>query len=195
VELAKRAFPGFEQIYWLHDPLANRPFRAEIELERPYLATRDEVRPDAPVDAKWAMGSSVPGDVVWTTSANSVLLSDRAVDLLRAGRFTGWSTYPVHLKGRAREKLPPYHGLAVHGRCGPLDPSRRVQVLKQYPGGIFPEWRGLYFDGTSWDGSSFFMPEGRVGWIFVLSEVKVAFSAAHIKNVLFTPLPEIEQGE
>ena len=70
-----------------------------------------------------------------------------------------------------------------------------VQVPKEYPGGIFPVWKGLYFDSASWDGSDIFMPEGRNRWTLVVSEVKRAFDVAHVKNALFTPLPEVEQSE
>lgn len=101
----------------------------------------------------------------------------------------------MHLTGRKGEELPPYYGLAIAGRCGGIDASRRVEVPKQYPGGIFPVRKGLYFDSDSWDGSDIFMPEGRVRWTFVLGEVRSALETARVKNVRFTPLPEVEQSQ
>jgi hypothetical protein len=49
MERASKGFPGFAQIYWLHDPLASRPLRAALSLEKPSSALRAEVRPEGHV--------------------------------------------------------------------------------------------------------------------------------------------------
>lgn len=63
------------------------------------------------------------------------------------------------------------------------------------PGGVFPYWRGLYFDPDTWDGSDIFMPGGRTGWVFVLDHVRDALEKAHVKNVAFQRLDEVERSQ
>ncbi|MBN1206565.1 MAG: hypothetical protein JXB05_16885 [Myxococcaceae bacterium] len=69
-----------------------------------------------------------------------------------------------------------------------------VEVPRIYPGGIFPVWKGLFFDPASWDGSDFFMPAQRFGFVFVVEEVKKTFERAKIRNVKFTPLDQFERS-
>ena len=83
----------------------------------------------------------------------------------------------------------------MHGRCGPIENDRSVKFEKVMPGGVFPWWRGLYFDPESWDGSHLFMPAGRTGWIFAVDEVKQAFDDAKVKNVSFRRLDEVERSK
>jgi hypothetical protein len=138
-------------------------------------------------------GKARPTDVVWTGYACPVIVSDRVVSILTEARFTGWDTYRVVLSDKSGESLSGYRGLVVHGRCGPIDNSRSVKFNKVMPGGVIPWWRGLYFDPATWDGSGLFMPTGNVGWIFVVEAVKRAIEKAKVKNVLFTPLDEVER--
>lgn len=139
------------------------------------------------------MGAASPGDIIWTTSAVPILLSERIVGLLREGHFTGWDVVPVELRNRVGGILPTYYFLRVPGRCGPIDNERAVKFDKSMPGGVFPRWRGLYFDPATWDGSDLFMPTGNVGWIFVVEAVKKAFEKAKVKNVVFTALDQVER--
>lgn len=128
--------------------------------------------------ARWSMGARQPVDVIWTGIAAPVLISDRVVNLLSRARAGGWNTYEVALHGKGGEAIGGYHGyhgLSVHGRCGEIDNSRSVEVPKVYPAGVFPVWRGLYFDPETWDGSELFMSAGSEGWVFVVDEVKQAY--------------------
>jgi hypothetical protein len=139
------------------------------------------------------MGSSRPGDIVWTTLAVPVLLSERIVGLLREGQFTGWDVVPVELQDKTGGTLPTYYFLRVRGRCGPIDNERSVKFDKIMPGGVFPRWRGLYFDPSTWDGCDVFTSASDIAWVFVVEAVKSAFEKAKVKNVLFTPLDEVER--
>jgi hypothetical protein len=139
------------------------------------------------------MGSSTPGDVVWTTLAVPILLSERVTGLLRERGFSGWDVVPVELKDKHGGALPTYYFLRAKGRCGLIDNSRSAKFDKIMPGGVFPRWRGLYFDPTTWDGSDVFTSSSDVAWVFVVEEVKRAFEKAKVKNVLFTPLDEVER--
>lgn len=189
-------FPGFSSAYYLTSTGSNRPFHADVEMtrEQAFGLTRAEMTLPEPVPARWFMGSKKPGDIIWTTFSVSLMVSDRVVDLLRDVGFTGWRTYAVDLVGHDGAPIPGYHGLAIHGRCGPIDDSKSVQVPKQFPGGMFPVWTGMYFDPDTWDGSDLFMSEDGKGSKFVVEDVKRAFQKAKIRNVQFERLDEVERS-
>ena len=180
----------------LGEPGNSRAFRVDLELstEQAFALTREELRSEKPVIARWSMGARQPVDVIWTGIAAPVLISDRVVTLLSRARARGWNAYEVALHGKGGEAIGGYHGLSVHGRCGEIDNSRSVEVPKVYPAGVFPVWRGLYFDPRTWDGSDVFMSLGGEGWIFVVEGVKQALEKAKVKNVVFKPLDAIERS-
>lgn len=189
-----RPFPGFAALYTLTEPGVDRYFRARLELGQDgRQVTRGEVIPDQPVHARWVMGGQKPVDLVWTDSAIPLLVSDSVSQLLRENTFTGWSLYDVSLHTKTGEEVPSYAGLVVNGRCGPIDNSKSIQVPKQFPAKLSMIWKGLYFDPASWDGSDLFMADGGWGYIFVTRAVKEAFERARIRNVVFTPLDEVER--
>jgi len=141
------------------------------------------------------MGGARPVDpVLWTTHAVPIILADAVVQLLRSEGLTGWSLYEVSVRDKQGEQVPGYSGLAVTGRCGNLDHSMSVELPRIRPAGIFPVWKGLFFDPNSWDGSDFFMPAQRFGSVFVVDAVKKAFERAKIRNVSFTPLDQFERS-
>jgi hypothetical protein len=89
---------------------------------------------------------------------------------------------------------PPQTAGGWGGRCGDIEWARGVEVPRIRPAGIFPVWKGLFFDPASWDGSDFFMPAEFVGFKFVVEDVKNAFARAKIRNVDFTPLDQFERS-
>ena len=190
--LAADKFPGFENVYDLGDPLG-REFRGKISLSVPdaRAATRADLRPGR-VQVHWAMGRRTPGDLIRTTSGAPLLVSDRVVELLKAGGYSGWSTYPVEVFGKDRLRIPGYHGLAVHGRCGAIEDDRSVKVDRQFPAGVFPMWKGLYFAPATWDGSDVFMPRGS-DWIFVVAPVKQSLESAKVSNLECQRLVDVER--
>ncbi|MBN1206978.1 MAG: hypothetical protein JXB05_18990 [Myxococcaceae bacterium] len=123
-----------------------------------------------------------------------LIIADSVVQLLRSHGFTGWSLYEVSIQDKQGHLIPGYSGLAFTGRCGNIDWPQSIEVPRIFPAGIFPVWKGLFFDPTSWDGSDFFMPAEFVGWTFVVEEVKKAFERAKIRNVDFTPLDQFERS-
>lgn len=140
------------------------------------------------------MGSAKPMPVMWTTYATPVIVSDSVVQLLRSHGFTGWSLYDVSVRDKQGQLVPGHHGLAITGRCGNIDWASGIEVPRIRPAGIFPVWKGLFFDPESWDGSDFFMPAERVGHKLVVEEVKKAFDRAKIRNVEFTRLDQFERS-
>lgn len=101
-------------------------------------------------------------------------------------------TYPVEVYGKEGEFFSDYSGLSLTGRCGHIDGSRSEQRPKEYPGGLFPAWAGLYFDERSWDGSDFFMTSDPKGWKLVTEEVVRAFRKAKVKGASFEVLSKTE---
>lgn len=191
-----KEFPGFDKIFSLGESGYSRAFRGELDVETDTFGlTRAEVHPTQPIRVGWAMGGARPVDpVLWTTHAVPIILADAVVQLLRSEGLTGWSLYEVSVRDKQGEQVPGYSGLAVTGRCGNLDHSMSVELPRIRPAGIFPVWKGLFFDPNSWDGSDFFMPAQRFGSVFVVDAVKKAFERAKIRNVSFTPLDQFERS-
>jgi hypothetical protein len=188
-----RPFPGFDHLYVVYAGGSRQAFRTEFELPagmEVWDVQHGRVVPTGPLVARWVMGGKKPRDVIVSTWGSTIkILSERVVQMLKDRGFTGWSTFPIDVYGPDGAYVARYHGLAVHGRCGPLDKTRTTRVLVEYPAGWFPESKGFYFDPASWDGSDFFMTED-MGFVFVTEEVMRAFKKMKALHVEFTPLHE-----
>jgi hypothetical protein len=191
-QFSSRAFPGFNKVFWLRDPVSNRPYRGEMDtqLGENFSFTRCEAKPAKPVAVKHIMGEAVPRDVIWTTNAILLIVSERFIDILLDNHFTGWTTYPVEVYSKDDELLKGFHGFCVSGRCGPIDYKKSEIVYVEYPARKVPKYKGIYFDTSSWDGSDFFMPSDNVGFIFIFEAVKKALEKAKIRNISFERLDE-----
>ncbi len=141
-----------------------------------------------------AMGGK-PSDFIWTTFVTPKLISDRVAALLHEAKVAGWSTYPVRVVGKDSLEIEGFHGLAVSGRCGPIDPTLSELFLKPPPvpqGKACWHRKGLFFEPRSWDGSDIFAPSGGGGFVFVVDRVKRLFEKAKVRNVKLTRLTEYE---
>ena len=191
--MSSSKFPGFDKLHSIGSKGSTREFIADIDFgSLDYLSV---LRGDAEareVSARWTMGGSEPGQVVWTTLVGPVLLSEEVVASLREAGLSGWATYPVALTGKEGESLGTYFGLVVKGRCGPIDMGRCRREEKEYPAGAFPVLKGLYFEEESWDGSDFFMPSDGTAWVFVTGAAKKALGR-RARNVRFEVLDDVEQ--
>jgi hypothetical protein len=124
-------------------------------------------------------------DVVGSSGLEPV--SDRVIGVLE--RFTGWTTFPVELHGKGGEVIPGYHGLAVTGRCGPLDRKTGRRMWRDRPSERIGETRFLYwFDPLSWDGSDIFCA-GDTALTFVVEDLYKELKRAKITNLSLCPLP------
>jgi hypothetical protein len=190
-----KVFPGFDKVFLLGESGNRRAFRGKMDVETDdFGITRAEVQPVAPIPVQWAMGSAEPMQVMWTTHAIPIIVAESVVQLLRSHGFTGWSLYDVTVRDKQGHLVPGHSGLSVTGRCGNIDWASGIEVPRIFPAGIFPVWKGLFFDPESWDGSDFFMPAERVGYVFVVEAVKKAFERAKIRNVEFKPLDQFERN-
>lgn len=185
---------GFGSLYRLGEPNVSRAFRASlsVSVDDAISYLRGEAKPARPIVATWVMGRRQPTDLIWTTS-RIPLVAERVLDVLRDIHAQGWGTYPVEVRGKAGESFAGYHGLAVLGRCGPIDESRSITKLKKYPARMVPMLRGLYFDEATWDGTDIFMTVPPATWKFVTAPVKEALEKAKVKNLTFTPATEVER--
>jgi hypothetical protein len=123
------------------------------------------------------------------------LIHERVADLLSQSGITGWRGYAAQVFDRSEKTVAGYRGLAVSGRCESIriDKEHSQLVYRTFPGGEFPNFRGLQFTDESWDGSDFFMSaDGKTDWIVVTDKVERIFRKAHVKNCVLTPISEVE---
>jgi hypothetical protein len=164
-------------------------------LDNSFALARGEDLPSDPIEFVRDEGR-IACDLIGTTYARPVLVSERFLAVLRQHGFTGWATFPVRVvldeKG---SELDGYDGFAVTGRAGPIDDGLSEEILLPPPvpeGRPAPGLRGLCFQPGSWDGSDIFTSEDGAS-IFVVERVKAALEGAGVTNVEFRRLSEIER--
>jgi hypothetical protein len=192
-------FGASDDFFLLHDPLSNPPFRGGFEGLDDCGArlSRAEHRAPSPVHVPWMMGRPTPGDVVWTGCAHPLIVSARVVRLFEEQRITGWSTYPVTVSDKHGNAVEGYVGLAITGRCDRIDLARSSVIVREFPGGWFPRFRGFHVDRAAWDGSDLFMerPDCRGGFTtskYATARVVDVLRRARIRNIKMTPLADVE---
>ena len=191
-----RPFPGFEHLYRVSDSGSTSAFvgRIELPVDQCFAAFIGDLAIRPPVRVRWAMGRCIPQDFIWTTSGLAVVVSEACTQVLRAQDATGWDTYDVELMGRDGERISGYKGLVVRGRCGPLQDHRRIPVIKKYPGGMFPAYRGDFFDEDTWDGSDVFVASG-TAVMFVTEKVQKALRRERMTGVQLDRSDLVERPE
>jgi hypothetical protein len=189
----------FDDFYLLGDPVARGAYRASFIGSGDCGAgfSRAEDRPAETVRVPWAMGRATPSDVVWTTSALPMIVSARVIRILEEQGFTGWSTYPVAVSDKSGDVIEGYAGLAITGRCDPVDIARSSVVVREYPAGWFPKFRGRFLDLESWDGSDLFMerPDDRGDstlFMYATALVARALRRAKVRPLVVTRLTDFE---
>jgi hypothetical protein len=161
-------------------------------LRSPHELTRAERRPRRPVRFRRDEGSR-PKDLIGATWASLCLVSDRVIAALEG--FSGWTTYPVEITGRDDKPLPGYHGLAISGRCGPIDNSLtpKQMVPPAVPGGEAVEGRiGMLFEQGTWDGSDLFCTATGSA-VHMTEPVRDALVAAKLTNIDLDRITEIKR--
>jgi len=190
------AFPGFSHIYDVRDPFLKRALRAELGPENHELM-RQIIYQDAPFPASPPlltryMGGPLPLDIVWTGALVGPVINGRVRDLLIQEHITGWRSYQVHIKDRARTVHTGYWHLVVDGPpCGPIDWTRGplLERTDGWPKGKY--YRGGWFDPATWSGADIFRSENN-GMILATDRVMQTFNEANVENVEFTPLDQCE---
>jgi hypothetical protein len=198
MQLTSRKFLGFDHLFLIAPSYSRQLYIGEFvdappASELPLL--RGSMTLDQSISVNWSMGAKTPGDVIATTSAIPIILSRRAVSVLEKEGFTGWSTYPVLVSNKEKTEELHYAGLTVTGRCGEIDNNRSEVVGVEYPAGIFPMYRGLYFDETQWSGDDFFCTSNETGYVFVTERVRDAFLNHKVSPLKFTPLNLVDRSQ
>jgi hypothetical protein len=181
---------NFHEFWQISDALDNDALRVKMETrmdeDEDVSLKRGELRPAVPVCFRQYMGGRLK-DLIGS-GGGQFMISNRLADTLRAGKFTGWSTYPAKIFGKKGEEITGYNGLAITGRCAEIDESRSEKV-EELPGGKFRIMRGMFFDEKDWDGSDIFMI-GVAGQICVKQKVYEAITSLKPTNIKFTRLDE-----
>jgi len=136
-------------------------------------------------------GRRAPGDFIWTQDPLIVIVSDRVKQALESNGLTGWRTYPVQLRDESERTMLGFSGLTITGRCGSLDWSRSLPVLRTYRSGTFANYRGIFFREDSWDGSDLFMPED-LAWMFTSERFSALAQKLRLRNAKFRKLSTAE---
>ena len=179
-------------VYELIDPLASNALRVDDDLSDEESMALERGIPPARVVRCSRFQGRTPEDLVWG-GVVVCLASERLLELLTAHRVTGWTTYPVELVGAKKARIPGYRGLAVTGRCGPIQRERsRVVELRAPSGGLAKERIGLHFDPASWDGSDVFFPHGTVH-PFITARVVALLERERVTNVGWERILDVRQ--
>ncbi|WP_214114707.1 hypothetical protein [Aequorivita echinoideorum] len=189
---------NYDKIYKIGESFSNKPFRGVIEnydLAEPEIS-RGEKEVSEIVPVKHSMGGKSLYDIIWTTNAYPLIVSERIIELFKSNGITGWKTYNVKIYSKKNELIDQkFFGLIITGRCGHRDFSKSSIVLDKI--GIYtePHIKGFYFEKDYWDGSDLFMDnpdENGNTTVFRFCSQKVVdlFKKEKIKNINFTNLNE-----
>jgi hypothetical protein len=189
----------YEFLYLMADPLASQSIRLEpyannwLGQAEAVSLLRAQLVPPAALKLRPAMGARFV-DVLWTTFPPIRVISGRLLDLLSANELSGVGIYDVEVKDREGRIQSDYFGLAIRGRAGEQD-LRRVQLIQKSAitkgGAPYTNLKGVYFENDVWDGSDFTLM-GSSLMVIVSERVVETFARAKVRNVRFTPLPDVE---
>jgi len=195
MDSSNRSEIDFDRLLALEEGDKPRAIRARSveSIRQPVALLLADVVPPEPVAHEVTEGR-VAYDFVGTEYVAIKLISDRFVEVLNTGGFTGWATFPVTL-AKPGEAIEGYHGLAVRGRSGPIDDSLSEQIVLPPPvptGRARSGLRGRYFAPESWDGSDVFVPRDS-GWVFMTEAVASALREEEVTNIGLEVLSTMER--
>jgi hypothetical protein len=150
----------------------------------PWALLRSEETTDRPIDLIWD-GAGDLADVLWTTDAVLVLVSDRLAKIFERENLTGWSTWPVTPSSPVAQET--WRGLAVTGRKGAVRyyrPDSRPNASRERGG-----WR-MALEPSSYPPFDFSVPDDGA-FIIVSERVTQTFKREKVKNVKLTPLADV----
>lgn len=176
----------------LENPLADRPLvlsLADEKVKDAWGLFIGKTTATRAVTMK-AVAGGQSTDILWVDLL-AFVVSGRVVSLLNSHDISGWLTYPVVVRDRRNRELPNYQGFVIRGHEVDFDLHRsEIHTRRAVPEGKpFQVYRGLFVKEEQWDGSDFFRHRG---FILVTKKVRDLFVKENIRNVRFTPLPELE---
>ncbi len=150
------------------------------------------------LDIDYLEGGSEPSNVFWNQICEPFCVSDTIVSLLNNNNIRGWDKIPARVRNKSGDLLKDnYFALTVNGRIKMIDYLKSDIIIKQMPGGLFPYFKGLYFDPEFWDISDIFMEQyNYVGkataFVFVTKKIVDIFKKNKITNIRFINFNDYE---
>lgn len=182
----------FSNFFVVEDPASKKSYRGQIVNEpgSAFELLRAEYKTDH-LDIMHLEGSNEPGSLFWNMVNEPFCVSQELAFTLREAGITGWTVTPANLLTKSGDRMPGnYSAVSVTGRANAVDYLKTDIVFRQFPGGQFPHFKGLYFDPESWDGTDIFMErpdeEGKsTAIIFVTKKFVDTFKKNKVKNIGF----------
>jgi hypothetical protein len=130
-------------------------------------------------------------DILNTGWSSLYLISDKFKNLLEEHHFTGWTTYPIIIRDKKGNQIEGYHGFSVTGVSGPISHANSPSFEARYvpKGPLVRFYKGATIDLSKWDGSDFFIPEGRTG-IVMTEKVAELLKKNKTTNIYLTNVAE-----
>ena len=166
------------------------PFSAipepDLTWERQAALSRGAWVPEEPIVLRRNSTARKPHDLFHGGWPDLYLASNAMLAAVREAELTGWSTWPARVLDTGGSSVGDHTGLAITGRCGPIDPA----LSRPTPGNEFT-MTGKHFAPGTWDGSDLFFPDDG-GGLFCTARARDALLAAGIGGLEFVPLSEAE---
>ena len=187
---------NYKEIYTFFDPVSRKAFRGSIFdfHKSDAIISRGEKHINEIVKVMYTMGGRQPKDVIWTTNADPLILSENVIELFIKNKFTGWDIYQAQVFDKNLIEVPnKYFGLVIKGRADYVDYSRSEIITKKLGLSEAPHVKGRYFKNDNWDGSDFFMenpdPDNRINMFrYCTGRVYQALKKNMISNMTFENL-------
>ena len=185
----------YEQLSKLSDPVNNRAIRFRVDSKIPpknvqnlskkrlYLIDEIELVP--------SFGNTLY-EFLWSTYPEIVCISSKLVDLFSQAKFTGWDALPIKISDPNQKLHDYYYRFMVTGPSLELEVSRMTLEDRPAPtptGRPYKVYKGYFFNESKYDGSDFFLIRNSY---FVSDRVKEILKKNKIKNILLTPILDIE---
>jgi len=181
----------FSNFFVVTDPASKKSFRGQFDNEVGEFGQilRNELEVTR-LSVRYLDGGREPGTLFWNTVCDPFCLSNDILDILVSNGITGWSAVPATVTDKNENKWKNYSALTISGRADAVDYLESDITFNNFPGGLYPYFKGLYFKPDSWDGSDIFMSRadkfGKITtFIYVTSKFVNAFNRAKIKNIRF----------
>jgi len=189
----------FSNFFVVEDPVSKKNYRGQLVNEFDDFGNllRAEYKIDHIV-IKYLEGLNEPSNFFWNRVNEPFCVNQSLIDILQEAKITGWTTIPTTVLTHLGNKtIDNYFAVTVTGRTNPLDYLETDVIFKQFPGGKFPHFKGLYFDPKSWDGTDIFMErpdnDGKSSaFIYVTKKFVDAFKKNNVKNIKFVNFNDYE---
>lgn len=188
----------YKTLFHMRDPLKSSPMRLGFFDHRPdrewlLKVFRGEIQPETPIRLIQKRGKEIM-NILWSTSINIFVVSEKVIELFDAQGITGWRTYSVEIYTKRKNLLSGFYGFAITGRAGSLDISRGEIIAKPPPrvgGKSYEVLKGFYLQEDQWDCSDLCISRFG-GRIIATNRITNLMLNEKIDNVEFTPLCDVE---